>query len=146
MTRTKSKGYRAPKRGAEEDHLDSSDSRRSKRRLAYDGLEAASESPTVALSAEELFKLKNSGEFDINDEEKNKHVEVKDEPAGDSGHASHVAKQLSSVTVPQPRRYIMLVLLPFTRQQRMCSGTIPRRLSIGRIFSTTCSLRTSAQR
>ena len=76
--RTKSKVYRAPKRGAEEDHLDSPDSRRSKRGLADDGLEGASASPTAALSAEELFKLKNSGEFDINDEEKDKHVEVKD--------------------------------------------------------------------
>lgn len=100
MTRTKSKGYRALKRGAEEDHLDSPDSRRSKRRLADDGLEAASAGPTAAISAEELFKLKNSGEFDINNEEKNKHVEVKDEPTGDSGQPSHAPKQLSSITVP----------------------------------------------
>ena len=100
MTRTKSKGYRAPKRGAEEDHLDSPDGRRSKRGLADDGLEAASASPTAALSAEELFKLRNSGEFDINDEEKDKHVEVKDEPTGGSGHTSHAPKQLPSITVP----------------------------------------------
>jgi len=81
-------------------HLDSPDSRRSKRRLADDGLEATSASPTASLSAEELFKLKNSGEFDINDEEKDKHVEVKDEPTGDSGQTSHAPKQLSSMTVP----------------------------------------------
>ena len=100
MTRTKSMEYRAPKRVAEEDHLDSPDSRRSKKRLADDGLEAASAGPTAAISAEELFKLKNSGEFDINDEGKNKHVEVKDEPTGDSGKPSHAPKQLSSIAVP----------------------------------------------
>lgn len=84
MTRTKPKGHRVPKRGAEEDHLDSPGGRRSKRRAADQASDAASAHPANTLSAEELFKVKNSGEFDDAEQDKDKHVEIKDEPTGDS--------------------------------------------------------------
>lgn len=80
MTRTKPKGH---KRGAEGD---SSDSRRNKRRAAEHVPEAASATPAATLSAEELFKLKNAGEFDDVEQAKDNHVEIKDEPTGDSIH------------------------------------------------------------
>jgi hypothetical protein len=82
MTRTKPKGHQAHKRGAEED---STSSRRSKRRAAGDGSESTASVQSVAtLSAEEQFKLKNAAEFDDAEQVKEKHVEIKDEPAGDS--------------------------------------------------------------
>jgi hypothetical protein len=81
MTRSKPKGRQTHNRGAEED---SSNSRRSKRRAAEHGSEAATLAQQVATpSAEELFKLRNAGEFDDAGQVKDNHVEIKDEPAGD---------------------------------------------------------------
>lgn len=92
MTRSKPKAHQTHKRGAEED---SPNSRRSKRRAAGDGSESAASVQSVAtLSAEELFKLKNAAEFDDAKQVKDKLVEIKDEPAGDSN------QQLSSIAGP----------------------------------------------
>lgn len=114
MTRTKPKGHRVPKRGAEEDHLDSPDSRRSKRRAADHASDAASVHPATTLSAEELFKVKNSSEFDDAEQDKDKHVEIKDEPTGDnqqppstagpSTSAIHHARS-PSLHTPAPRLF-----------------------------------------
>lgn len=82
MTRSRPKGHQTHKRGAEED---SPNSRRSKRRAAGDGSgTAASTTSASTLSAEELFKLKNAGEFDDAQQDKDNHVAIKDEPTGDN--------------------------------------------------------------
>lgn len=103
MTRINPKGHQrhqAHKRGAEEDHLDSLDIRRSKKRLANDGSEVASTNPAAGLSLEEMFKLKNSGEFDINDAEQDTQVEVKDEPVEESDPPPQAPEQLPSTADP----------------------------------------------
>lgn len=98
MTRTKPKGHRVPKRGAEEDHLDAPDGRRSKRRAADHAPDAASADPATILSVEELFKVKNSGEFDDAEQDKDKHVEIKDEPNGDNQQPPSTAGPSTSAT------------------------------------------------
>jgi hypothetical protein len=67
MTRSKPKGRQTHKRGAEED---SSNSRRSKRRAAEHGSEAAALAQQVATPSD-------AGQV------KDNHMEIKDEPAGD---------------------------------------------------------------
>lgn len=104
MTRTNPKGHQASKRSAEGGYPGS---RRSKRNAAAHGQLSASAESAVALSQEELFKLRNAAEFDdCNTETLSKEAQVKDEPTGSPSRPTRGTQSLANspkAVAPEPR-------------------------------------------